>query len=168
MRLSCTLSANHRLIPWLLWIPKIWYVWYWRLSKPSVSFCEDHYVAESWQCWPSAQLLQNSASHAPDNRESRYRAWRVWGVIQSNIDIKRYSLCQRSSGKIVEIHSEPFLNFTKLSTWYRKEHPRNVFYWKIHTARMCLQFLFKDAFQLFGLYIEVHAHSTLWVSISSR
>ena len=70
MRLSCTLSANHRLIPWLLWIPKIWYVWYWRLSKPSVSFCEDHYVAESWQCWPSAQLLQNSASHAP--------AWQSW------------------------------------------------------------------------------------------
>ena len=113
MRLSCTLSANHRLIPWLLWIPKIWYVWYWRLSKPSVSFCEDHYVAESWQCWPSAQLLQNSASHAPDNRESRYLAWRVSEVIQNNIDIKRYSLCQRSSGKIVEIHSEPFPQFHK-------------------------------------------------------
>ena len=81
-----------------------------------------------------------------DNRESRYLARRVSGVIQNNIEIKRYSLCQLSSGKIVEIHSEPFLNFTKLSTWYRKEHPRNVFYWKIHTARLCLQFLFKDAF----------------------
>ena len=44
------------------------------LSKPSVAFYEDHYDAESWQCWPSAQLLQNSASYVPDNRESRYLA----------------------------------------------------------------------------------------------
>ena len=41
-----------------------------------------------------------------------------------NIDVKRHSLCQRSSGKIVEIHSEPFFDFTKLSTWYKKEHPK--------------------------------------------
>ena len=63
-----------------------------------------------------------------------------------NIDIKRHSLCQRSSGKIVEIHSELFFDFTKLSTWYRKEHPKNVFYWKMHTARLWLQFLFRDTF----------------------
>ena len=62
-----------------------------------------------------------------------------------NIDIKWHSLCQLSSGKIVEIHSEPFLDFTKLSTWYRKEHPRNVFYWKMHTARLWLQLLLKDS-----------------------
>ena len=53
-----------------------------------------------------------------------------------NIDVKRHSLCQRSSGKIVEIHSEPFFDFTKLSTWYKKEHPKNVFYCKMHTARL--------------------------------
>ena len=85
-----------------------------------------------------------------------------------NIDIKRHSLCQLSSGKIVEIHSEPFLEFTKFSTQYGKEHPKNLFYWKMHTARLWLQLLFKDAFELFGVYIEMHAHSTLWVSITSQ
>lgn len=62
-----------------------------------------------------------------------------------NIDVKRHLLCQHLLGKFF---SEPGFDFTKLSTWHRKEHPKSVFYWKMNTARLWLQFLFKDAFKL--------------------
>ena len=65
----------------------------------------------------------------PDIWHEGYRG--LYKRVRGSPKIRRHSLCQLSSGRIVKIHSEPSLDFTKLSTWYRKEHPRNVFYWKM-------------------------------------
>ena len=66
-----------------------------------------------WQSWISISGMTDIRDYTKECKDPR----KFSDVY--NIDIKRHSLCQLSSGKIVEIHSEPFLDFTssRRGTW---------------------------------------------------
>ena len=124
---------NHRLIPWILWIPKIWHVEYWRLSKPSVAFCEDHSIAESWQCWPPDQWLQ--------------RPWQSW-----NPDIWHYGY--RISWKF---------NQDPASTLRSSQHGTGRATKQIYSTRKCTLLAYGYSFYLTLTRHSVKLEFGMWI-----